>query len=95
MSSYKERQTESLRRTQDELIRKIESLPIFRSDQSIAKVQITFAVSEVLDKLALVEWAEPAPFISVEQVALDNLRKEKTETVELEKQNEHANAVPV
>ena len=76
MSGYKERESQSIQALTKQLTDKIESLPIFRSDQSIAKVQITFAVSEVLDKLALVDWAEPAEFKSIEQVALENLQKE-------------------
>jgi hypothetical protein len=79
MSGYKERESQSIQALTKQLTDKIESLPIFRSDQSIAKVQITFAVSEVLDKLALVEWADQQPLLSIEHAALENLQKEKLE----------------
>jgi hypothetical protein len=86
--SYKKRESQALKEDANRLIRRIRALPIFESDASQAATGIQFWVSETLDKLAAVEWADNGvPPVPVDEASVRAIKRQQRQ--DLERIEEH------
>ncbi len=90
--SYKQREIDAIRKTQDEILRRVRNWPVFESDKSQIAVGLEFWIDSAVEKLETVSWADSEPPLPLDEFVSKEIKKQQRKELEkeiemLEKQN--------